>query len=300
MKTKFLSFTIALSFVSLFVFNNGYSQNIPQKTKFVPTPNVNMALGNPTNATSDTNDSMNYLMVKPQYSLSYNSVKRTPNWASWHVQKSDLGNAKRVNNFRPDNTLPKKWYHVKPSDYSKSGFDKGHQCPSADRNKDSLTNSATYLMTNMIPQAPKNNQVTWAHLEDYSRSLVKAGNEVYTICGVYGQGGRGSKDSVQTIGNGVVVPAKTWKILLVLPEGTNDLSRITKQTRVIAAIIPNSQYCISQEWDKYRVTVNEIEKLTGYKFFSNINADTSAALKAKIDTVKIPVVKTTKVFKKKK
>ena len=48
--------------------------------------------------------------------------------------------------------------------YSGSGFDRGHNCPSADRTGSTADNTATFLMTNMMPQAPTNNQQTWAHL----------------------------------------------------------------------------------------------------------------------------------------
>ena len=54
-------------------------------------------------------------------------------------------------------------------------------------------------MTNMIPQAPQHNQQTWANLEDYTRDLVQAGQEVYVVMGSYGGGGAGSNGPKQTI-----------------------------------------------------------------------------------------------------
>lgn len=56
----------------------------------------------------------------------------------------------------------------------------------------------------MMPQAPQNNQQTWANPEDYCRTLVRAGNELYTICGSYGRGGTGSLDYQTTIASGKV------------------------------------------------------------------------------------------------
>jgi endonuclease G len=247
--------------------------------------NDNMLLGNPSNATSDLINTNNYLMVKPQYCLSYSNAKHTPNWTSWHVYSVDLGTTARQDDFRPDATLPTGWYQVVATEYSGSGFDRGHMCPSADRTSSVANNSATFLMTNMIPQSPNNNQIPWANLENYTRSLVTAGNEVYTICGPAGQGGTGSVGFATTVGNGVVVPSQTWKIIVVLPNGNSDLSRITASTRVIAVIMPNNQTVSSQAWGYYRVSVDEIEALTGYDFLSNVPLAVQNALEVKVDNL---------------
>jgi len=251
----------------------------------VPGDNDNLLLGNPSNATSDLINANNYLMVKPQYCLSYSNAKHTPNWTSWHVFSGDLGSAARQDDFRPDATLPSGWYQVVASEYSGSGFDRGHMCPSADRTSTIANNSATFLMTNMIPQSPNNNQIPWANLENYTRSLVTAGNEVYVISGPAGQGGTGSAGYATTVGNGVVVPAQTWKIIVVLPNGNSDLSRITTSTRVIAILMANNQTVSSQAWGYYRVSVDAIESLTGYNFLSNVPLAIQNTLEAKVDNL---------------
>lgn len=247
--------------------------------------NDNMLLGNPSNATSDFINTNNYLMVKPQYCLSYNNTTHTPNWTSWHVYSADIGTAARQDDFRSDATLPTAWYKVTASEFSGSGFDRGHMCPSADRTSTIANNSATFLMTNMIPQSPNNNQIPWANLENYTRSLVSAGNEVYIISGPAGQGGTGSSGYVTTVGNGVVVPAQTWKIIVVIPNGNSDLSRITTSTRVISIIMANNQAVSSQAWGYYRVSVDAIETLTGYNFLSNVPLDIQNILEAKVDNL---------------
>ncbi|HEY4789393.1 MAG TPA: DNA/RNA non-specific endonuclease [Bacteroidales bacterium] len=246
--------------------------------------NTNLALGNPSGATTDTAYPENYLMNKPQYSLSYNNKKHIPNWVSWHVSSTDLGSFSRQNNFRPDPSLPSGWYQVKPSDYAKTGFDKGHQCPSGDRTSSGENNSATFLMTNMVPQAPNNNRITWEHLESFCRKLVGQGNELYIICGVYGQGGSGSQGSANEINHQVVVPADLWKIVVVLPEGNNDVSRIDTNTRIIAVFIPNNQECSQKSWGEYRVSVDKLQELTGYDFLSNVPTDIQKVIEVKVDS----------------
>ena len=245
--------------------------------------NDHMGLGNPSGATSDISNSNNYLMIKPQYDLSYNNSRHEPNWTSWHLGASDIGSTARQDDFRADTTLPSGWYQVTATEFSGSGFDRGHMCPSGDRTSSVANNSATFLMTNMIPQAPNNNQITWNNLENYCRTLVSAGNELYIISGGYGSGGTGSSGYMTTVGNGVVVPAKTWKVILVLSNGNSDISRINTSTRVISVLMPNDQTCSSQTWGYYRVSVDSIESLTGYNFLSLVPASIQNVIEASVD-----------------
>ena len=245
----------------------------------------NLLLGNPSGA-GGVSLPNNYLMTKTYYTLSYSRDRGTPNWVSWHIQASDLGTTSRTDGFRADTSLPSGWYQVQNSSYTGSGFDRGHNCPSGDRTASTDSNAATFLMTNMMPQAPNNNQQTWANLENYTRSLVKAGSEVYVICGSYGQGGTGSLGgTTKTIDNGkVTVPSNIWKIIVVLADGSNDLSRITASTRVIAVNTPNIN-SINTDWKTYRTSVKNIETATGYNFLSSLPTAVQTALKQKVDNL---------------
>jgi endonuclease G len=245
-----------------------------------------MVMGNPSGATTNTSYPTNYYMEKTQYCLSYNRDKGTPNWTAWHLSSSWLGSATRQNDFRADATLPTGWYEVSNTDYSSTGFDRGHMCPSGDRTDNTTDNSATFLMTNMVPQAPQNNQNIWADLEDYCRSLVSAGNELYIYSGPYGSGGSGSNGgTTYTIANGkVTVPAYVWKIIVVLPDGSNDLSRVSTSTRVIAVKIPNTQAVGSDSWGDYRVSVDALETLTGYDFLSNVSTTIQSTIESSVDS----------------
>lgn len=244
-----------------------------------------LALGNPSNATSNVANENNYLMLKPQYSLSYNRSRATPNWVSWRLDNSWLGSAPRRDLFRPDTTLPFGWYQVTDSSYSGSGFDRGHHTPSGDRTRSPEDNSATFLMTNMMPQSAGNNQGPWNDLEIYSRSLIPQGNELYISMGGTGSGGVGTGGSVvHTIDNGrITVPAQTWKVILVLPVGDNDASRVNNNTRTIAVIMPNINSIYDNDWQQYLVTVDEVEALTGYDFFSNVAPETQAVIESRVD-----------------
>lgn len=249
-----------------------------------PTRDNNMALGNPSSATASTSYPNNYLMSKTQYALSYNDSKKTANWVSWHLSTAWIGSTARQDDFRADNALPSSWIKVGGTDYSGSGFDRGHMCPSADRTGSVADNSATFLMTNMIPQSPNNNQITWANLENYCRTLINQGNELYIISGPWGQGGTGSNGYKTSISSkSIVVPAYTWKIVVVLPIGSDDVNRISTATRVIAVWMQNNQTVNSQSWGFYRTTVDYIENQTGYDFISNVSTTIQSTIESKVD-----------------
>ncbi len=241
-----------------------------------PTSNVHLTMGNPSAAVTSTSFPTNYLMEKSNYCLAYHRDDRRPNWVSWHLDTSWLGSTARQDDFRADTTLPAGWYQVQAGDYSGSGYDRGHMCPSGDRTSSVSVNSSTFLMTNMIPQAPTNNQQTWANLESYCRTLANAGNELYIISGGHGTSGY--------IGSGMVaLPTTTWKVIMVLPSGTNDVSRVTSSTRLIAVSMPNNN-SVSSDWRVYRVSVDYVESLTGYDFFSNVPAAIQSSIESTVDT----------------
>lgn len=221
------------------------------------TDNLHLALGNPSGAVADPNQPTNYLISRDEYALAYQRDLGTPLWASWHLDTSNLGAVERyAGQFIPDNSLPADWYRVRHGDYSGSGYDRGHMVPSADRTDTPAANEATFILTNIVPQAPANNQGPWADLEDYLREVVREGNEAYIVAGPQG--------AVDTIADGAVtVPEAVWKVAVLLPVGNNDLARITPQTEVIAILMPNDNSVEGRTWDEYQTSVSCIEAVTG-------------------------------------
>jgi len=245
----------------------------------------NMAMGNPSNATTSPTNMNNFLMTKSQFSLSYNNSKGTPNWVSWHLSPAWKGSALRCDCFAVDNSLPSSFFKASKTSYSHTGFDRGHMCPSEDRDFTDADNTATFLMTNMIPQAPKLNRVTWVALENYCRTLISEGNELYIISGGIGSGGSGSNGgTTTTIASGkITVPATCWKIIVVLPNGTNDVSRVSRTTRIIAVNMPNTQTVNTLPWYNYRVSIDNLEALLGYDFLNNVPLNIQNAIESTVD-----------------
>jgi DNA/RNA endonuclease G (NUC1)/fibronectin type 3 domain-containing protein len=250
-------------------------------------PDVHLTMGNPSNATFSLSNPNNYLMSKPEMAISYNRDLGRPNWVSWHLTDEWVGSLARVDSFRPDPSVPPDWYRVLASDFFASGFDRGHMCPNADRDKETSIpiNQATFLMSNMVAQAPGNNQGPWAALEGYLRTLLPA-DELYIVSGPAGVGGTGSNGGVtNTVANGhVTVPASTWKCALILPKASgDDIARVTASTRTVCVIMPNLDSIRSDDWHIYLKSVDQVEALSGYDLFSNVPQAIQNAIEAGVD-----------------
>jgi DNA/RNA endonuclease G (NUC1) len=227
---------------------------------------------------TSVNDPNSFLSVKADYVVSYNSGRKVPNWVSWELNSSYLGTTARQDDFRPDDTLPASLPQASLADYSSSGFDRGHMCPSADRTLTVAANSQTFFLTNMVPQAANNNRGPWEKLEADVRTLASAGNEVFIIAGgVFGS-------SPRTIGSGVVVPDQTFKVVVVVGAGQG-VSAVNTNTRVIGVLMPNddSQISLSADWRSFRVSVDTIEAQTGYDFLSDVDPAIQAVIEARVD-----------------
>ncbi len=237
---------------------------------------LQMQTGNPSSATADTSNHSHYLVQRAQFAMDYNDTTREPNWVAWDLTTGDVGGSGR-SNFIVDSNLPSGFYQVLTTDYSGSGYDRGHMCPSADRTVTTTDNQQVFVMSNMIPQSPDNNQGVWASFEGYCRTQASAGNEILIISGP-------SIFNGSTIASGVAIPGYTWKIALVVPLGSGTaLSRVTASTRVIAIKIPNIAGVRNTPWQNFVTSVAQIQTDTGYTFFSALPASVANALRIVVD-----------------
>jgi DNA/RNA endonuclease G (NUC1) len=234
-------------------------------------------LGLPAPASLD--DPNAYLSVKDDYVVSYNSGRKIPNWVSWELNASYLGTFSRQNDFRPDDTLPATLPQAQLADFVGSGYDRGHMCPSGDRTLTAAANSQTFYLTNMVPQAPNNNQGPWEMLEADARTLAMAGKELFIVSGGV------IAASPKTIGAGVVVPDQTFKVIVVLDAVGQGPEAVTATTRVIAVLMPNDNALIEKaaDWHMFRVSVDTIEALTGYDFLADVDPAVQAVVEARVD-----------------
>jgi len=234
------------------------------------TQNIHLKYGNPSNANGSEK---NYLITKPQYALSYNCKTGTANWVSWQLDRSWLGQTERSDHFMPNPELPADCYAVRPSDYSNSGYDRGHLIPSGDRTHNQLDNESTFVMTNIIPQSPRNNREVWRELEEYSRELALQDKELYVVAG-----GEGIAKKIAQ--SQVVVPEYTWKVMLILDDPGREIT--VENGKTLAVWMPNSEEVVNTKWQDYIVSVDEVESRTGYNFFEALPKDLQSELEKTI------------------
>ena len=273
---------IVLLIIGFFFFLSHQPAN-PQVSAAPANPNIHF--GMPAPARTDPGSPEAYLIERSQYVLSYNDNTKGPNWVSWELRQENIGHSVR-GAFNPDPLLPDGFVRVTSHVYDGSGFDRGHQCPAQDRSSSQDDMDATFYLTNVVPQSPYSNQRGWERLESYCRDLTKDGQVLYIACGPYGKGGTGRNGSRNEIGSGdvrVTVPAKLWKVILVLP---GEDAEPRRNTRSIAIIMPNDQ-SVDYEWAKFRVSVKDVEDLTGYHFFPNIPEDVASSIKDHVDDVEV-------------
>jgi endonuclease G len=232
---------------------------------------VHLALGTPT----DADPSDDQLLDEHSFVVSYSPLKRVPNWVAWRLDRSYLGHVRRKNDFRPDPALPSELYHVTERDYLHSGYDRGHMCPSADREDTPEDNSTTFVFTNMEPQLHELNAGPWEKLEKYERErAARPGAVLYIVAGGI------FSSPFPTIGQGVAVPAANFKIVVVLSEGER-ASDVNEQTEVVSVLMPNQAGVGEHEWTEFLTSVDAIERATGYDFLNAVPVPVQRVIEAR-------------------
>ena len=78
------------------------------------------------------------------------------------------------------------------------------------------------------------------------------------------------------------MPARCWKVVVILPAGTDDAVRVTAGTRVIAIDTPNDN-SVSTSWGTYRTSVDAIETATGLDILSAVSTAVQQTVEARVD-----------------
>jgi endonuclease G len=211
-----------------------------------------LPFGNPSEAGKSAN---NQLVLRQQFAASWNASKRIPNWVAWRLVAEDIGDTER-SQFYADQEIDT----PTPKDYTNSGYDRGHLCPSKDRSDTPEHNKAVFTMLNIFPQTADNNRGPWEKAERFERELAQAGREVYVIAG-----GVGSKTSFK----GINVPEYAWKVIVALERGKS-FPDGQEKAQVFAVTMPNNDEIEQDDrWQDYQTNVPEIERKTGYRFFKD-------------------------------
>ena len=123
------------------------------------------------------------MLNKESFSVLYNYTRLCPAIVWWPLCSGDIGRGHRptTSHFTTESALPKP--RAKDSWFNRSGYDRGHMCPAADRTKTREVALSTFNMANVAPQTPFLNRVTWFDAEETTRSMAKRHKRVVVFAG---------------------------------------------------------------------------------------------------------------------
>ena len=145
------------------------------------------------------------------FAVMYSGVSRTPLWSAEYLDRNRLNQAKQIDredSFHEESKLPES-ARASLSDYSGSGYDRGHLAPNADM----ATRSQQYdsfSLANIAPQSPRNNRYIWRNIESATRYLTQQYGEVYTVTGV-----AFTDKKTKQLANRVLVPSHFFKAVYI-------------------------------------------------------------------------------------
>ena len=210
------------------------------------------------------NDRPAQILKRVAYPSSYNSALRIPNWVAWQLTGAHTeGKNKRAGvKFQEDADVPLP--RAVDFDYVRSGYDRGHLCPSADNRWDATAQEQSFLLTNVCPQDHNLNVGDWHELENLCRKWAKTYGSIYIVAGPVLLKGKH-----KTIGkNKVTVPEAVFKVVLCM-EG---------KPKAIGFIYRNESGNRPKSY--YVNTIDDVERITGIDFFPALPDDVEKAVEA--------------------
>lgn len=227
------------------------------------------------------------------YSVCYDVDRHISHWVAYPIFKKvyETPVLRRVNDFNydPNDQLP-----VIPTrdqqyigtggngrGYGARGYDRGHMLPQASRYNNYEPNRMTYYGTNMMPQNSTLNQNIWASLEGKVRGWggLQTYDTLYVVTGA-------AFKSTKTIDNAngpIAVPSHCWKVLLRQRGNQNrQISQFKEadELKAIGFVFTNDDAGAATSIESAVRSVKEIEELTGFKFFRNLDPAVADAVKS--------------------
>jgi len=219
-------------------------------------------------------NSTDQIVYHTAYTLQYNETYEQADWVAYYLTKDRLyGGVSRTNDYRADPSVTTESAQL--SDYSGTGYNRGHLAPAADFTWSSTAMSESFYLSNMSPQIYAFNAGIWETLETWVRSWANASTDTLFIAV-----GPVLRSGLPTIGsrNKLAVPEYFYKAIM-RKSTTGTLS-------AIAFLMKHESS--SAAMATFAITVDSLEKITNIDFFSKLPASSQAEIESKIDTSKWP------------
>ena len=189
------------------------------------------------------------------YSLVYNHKHMQAKWVAYNLTYGNtVGGAERSSKFSIDPSISPRT--AVTSDYTKTGYDRGHLAPAGDMKFSAQAMSESFYMSNVSPQLPGFNRGIWKKLEEQFRSWAPSSHPVFVVTGPV------LTDPISShIGQtcSISVPQRFYKIML----------DTASPMRAIAFVLPNNSS--TQPLSSFAMSIDEAERITGMDFFPKLN-----------------------------
>lgn len=207
------------------------------------------------------------------YTLSYREEYEQAEWVSYEISKASLQkpNVKRTDWFEVDKTVSTG--SAKHSDYSGSGYTRGHLVPAGDMAFDKTAMEETFFMSNMSPQIRPFNNGIWRELEEQVRDWVYQNDKLKIVSGpIFNPNPRRLKK-----GN-IAVPDAFYKVII---------DEQLPGQKGIAFLIPHKKSDLPLQ--NYIISIDSLEEISGIDFFVNQNAEWQKTMEQKSDVSLWPI-----------
>ena len=215
------------------------------------------------------NGKQGQVIQRTGYTLAYDKKTKTPQWVAWELTKEETkGNHERTDKFLPDPNV--EGAKVVTTDYTGSGYDRGHMAPAGDMKWNKKAMEESFYMSNICPQIHHLNTGDWNELEANTRKWARRYGSVYVTCGPIYNGSR----RTQYIGkNRVKVPDAFFKVILI---------QSPKKTCALGFFFENEAG--QRPLNEYLVSIDYLEQTTGIDFFPALPDELENVLEAETHT----------------
>jgi endonuclease G len=209
-----------------------------------------VAYGYPTTDVSSTT-----ALCRMNYFVEHDNTKKVPAYSAELLLKEySSGKNKRVNAFKADPDVDPA-YRADLNDYNKS-YDRGHMTPFEDTKYKSAASLQTFYLSNMVPQNLHLNRGLWRAIENQTRKIAAAHeNGVFVVTGPVFDNAH-----IDYIGQNVGVPTRIFKVIID-----------KEHNQGVAWLVPNIDPKEGDTPDKFKTTIDEVEKATGINFTPKLN-----------------------------
>lgn len=196
------------------------------------------------------------------FNVDFNPDLHIPNYVAWELTREETYGEEPRGKFIKDYTVDG---CPSSKDYTNSGYDRGHMAPAADMKFHKEAMKECFYMTNICPQAKSLNSGAWKKLEEKCRIWAQADSAIIIICGPIL-----TPKPNEFIGEiGVAVPKAFFKVIC---------SPYATPPRAIGFIMNNGK--VEGGLQAAAVSVDSVEKLTGYDFFAPMPDEIENAMEA--------------------